>query len=249
MSIALSFLPDRWAAVPFGRLTSRSKEAGRPDLQPLSVFLGDGVVPRASRNDNHNRLGADMSNYLVVRPGDIVFNKLRTWQGGLGVSRFEGVVSPAYYVCRPNEEIDSRYYHYLLRSAAYLAELTRVSKFMPPSQFDIAWDDLKALSVPQPSLEEQRAIADFLEVETARIDSLIDKKQQLIHLLEERILSLVDLSFAPSPIGRTTRLARLAEVRSGVTLNSSRASDPGDVTLPYLRVAATYSRVVSTWRR
>jgi hypothetical protein len=82
----------------------------------------------------------------VVRPGDVVFNKLRTWQGGLGVSRHLGVVSPAYYVCRPVPDIDSRYYHYLLRSAIYLAELTRLSKFMPPSQFDIAWDDLKTLT-------------------------------------------------------------------------------------------------------
>ncbi len=55
-----------------------------------------------------------MSSYLVVRPGDIVFNKLRTWQGGLGVSRYTGVVSPAYFVCRPQESVDPRYYHYLL---------------------------------------------------------------------------------------------------------------------------------------
>lgn len=54
----------RWDVRPFGRLTLRSKEAGRADLQPLSVFLDDGVVPRSQREDNYNRLGADMSNYL-----------------------------------------------------------------------------------------------------------------------------------------------------------------------------------------
>jgi type I restriction enzyme S subunit len=131
-----------------------------------------------------------MSNYLVVRPGDIVFNKLRTWQGGLGVSRYQGVVSPAYFVCRPVEDTDSRYYHYLLRSKLYLAELTRLSKFMPPSQFDIAWDDLRTMSVLVPPLETQRAIADYLDAETARIDALITKKRRMIELLTSRGLEM-----------------------------------------------------------
>ncbi len=185
-----SVLPERapagWLQLRFDQLVTRSKESGRPDWQPLSVFLGDGVVPRSSRHDNHNRLGADLSNYLAVRPGDIVFNKLRTWQGGLGVSQHQGIVSPAYFVCRPRAEIDSRYYHYLLRSQIYLAELTRVSKFMPPSQFDIAWEDLRTLPVLVPPREKQRSIADYLDTETARIDALITKKRRMVELLEER---------------------------------------------------------------
>jgi hypothetical protein len=58
-----------------------------PDAEPLSVFLDTGVVPRSTRSDNRNELGADLSKYLVVQPGDLVFNKLRTWQGGFGSSR------------------------------------------------------------------------------------------------------------------------------------------------------------------
>ena len=202
MNVALESVSSKWTTLPFGRLMARSKEADRPDLPPLSVYLDAGVVPRSTRDDNHNRLGADMSNYLVVRPGDIVFNKLRTWQGGLGVSSDEGVVSPAYFVCRPNAQVDSRYFHYLLRSAPYLAELTRISKFMPPSQFDIAWDDLKAMLVPRPPLAEQRAIADYLDAETARIDALIAKKQQLINLLEERIDSEVRTAIGRSSLAQ-----------------------------------------------
>ncbi len=156
-------LAHGWLRSRLDRVLVRSKEAGQPDWQPLSVFLADGVVPRAGREDNHNRLGADLSNYLLVRPGDIVFNKLRTWQGGLGRSSFQGIVSPAYFVCRPSAEVDTRYLHYLLRSSSYLAELTRLSKFMPPSQFDIAWEDLRTLPVLIPPSPQQRAIADYLD--------------------------------------------------------------------------------------
>lgn len=179
-------VPPHWERHPFGRLVRRSKEAGRPELDPLSVFLDAGVVPRSARDDNFNKLGESLDKYLVVRPGDLVFNKLRTWQGGLGVSRYEGIVSPAYFVCRPREDLDPRFAHYLLKSVPYLAELTRVSKFMPPSQFDIAWDDLRQLPVLLPSIAVQREIADYLETETVRIEALISKKQRLIALLEER---------------------------------------------------------------
>ena len=178
--------PREWDLVPFGRLVERSRRAGRPDLPPLSVFLDQGVVPRSSRPDNYNRLGSNLAKYLVVRPGDVVFNKLRTWQGGLGVSRYTGIVSPAYFVCRPSPRVNSRYLHFLLRSSPYLAELTRVSKFMPPSQFDILWDDLRALPILMPKVEVQAAIADYLDIETGRIDALISKKRRMNRLLEER---------------------------------------------------------------
>ena len=150
------------------------------------MYLDEGVVPRSSREDNFNRLGSDLSKYLVVQPGDVVFNKLRTWQGGLGVSRFEGLVSPAYFVCRPSQAVVPRFLHYVLRSGTYLAELTRISKFMPPSQFDISWDDLRLVPILFPAVGTQRAIVDYLDTETARIDALISKKRRLIELLEER---------------------------------------------------------------
>lgn len=185
-------LPKGWEFVPFGRLVERSREAGRPDLPPLSVFLDEGVVPRAAREDNFNRLGSDMAKYLVVRPGDVVFNKLRTWQGGLGVSRYEGLVSPAYFVCRPTLRAEPRFLHHLLRSAPYLAELTRVSKFMPPSQFDILWEDLSVVPISTPPIDAQRRIADYLDTETARINALISQKRRLSDLLQSRLIALAE---------------------------------------------------------
>jgi type I restriction enzyme S subunit len=126
------------------------------------VYLGAGVVKRADRDDNLNALGSDLDKYLHVLPGDLVFNKLRTWQGGLGASKYEGIVSPAYYVLRPREVLVSEYAHYLLTSRPYLAELTRLSKFMPPSQFDITWDALKRVPMLVPPIEEQRRIVSSL---------------------------------------------------------------------------------------
>jgi type I restriction enzyme, S subunit len=245
-------LPPAWARLPFGRLVSRSRIAGRPELEPLSVFLDDGVVPRSSRTDNHNSLGEDLSKYLVVKAGDIVFNKLRTWQGGLGVSQHEGIVSPAYFVCRPSKSVYPKFLHYLLRSAPYLAELTRISKFMPPSQFDISWEDLREVELLVPSMPTQRAIADFLDAETARIDALIAKRRALIDKLNERRAVLTACAVTGEVKGtdcipsglpwtrfipadwRTAKLTLVARLGSGHTPSRDHPEWWLDCTIPWI---------------
>lgn len=179
---------ELWAVMP------RVKEVGGQNLTPLSVYLDSGVVPRDSRTDNHNQLGEDLSRYLVVRPDDIVFNKLRTWQGGLGHSKYYGIVSPAYFVCRSKVTSDSRFLHYLLHSNPYLAELTRISKWMPPSQFDTPWETLRKLPLLLPPAEEQRRIADFLDAETAHIDRLAELQRKMIVGLNEREAAQLDIA-------------------------------------------------------
>ncbi len=113
-------------------------------------------------------------------------NQLGKPHGAIGVSDHHGIISPAYFVAEISEIADPRYVHHLLRTRLYVSEYERRGKFMPPSQFDISWDDFRNIDVSLPPMAEQRAIADYLDAETARIDALIAKKQQLIHLLEER---------------------------------------------------------------
>lgn len=206
--------PHGWRLIPLGRLATRTQIRDRPDLEPLSVFLNEGVVPRSCRGDNHNRLGEDLSRYLVVMPGDIVFNKLRTWQGGLGVSSFTGIVSPAYYVCRPRDDINPQFLHYLLRSSVYLQELTRVSKWMPPSQFDISWDQLRQLPILLPGVTLQNEIADYLDTKTIRIDALVYKKRCLMKLLEQRLTSLAEEVTVGPVGGLKTGIPTIPEVPS-----------------------------------
>lgn len=156
-----------------GAVMTRIQDVGHATEPALSVFLDAGVVPRAERPDNHNSLGSDLEKYQLVKPGDLVFNRLRTWQGGFGASRHRGIVSPAYIVARPQGKGDARYLDYVLHSAPYLAELTRVSKWMPPSQFDVLWADLRNVAVPWPEVAEQRRIADFLDDRVSRIDQIV----------------------------------------------------------------------------
>ncbi|CAN5529550.1 hypothetical protein BH24ACT7_BH24ACT7_14710 [soil metagenome] len=172
--------------MPIGRLFRRAEERGRPDLPLLSVYRDLGVVLREGREDNFNRPGHDLAAYRVVRRGDLVLNKMKTWQGSLGVSDHHGIVSPAYYVCRQLGLGDLRFIHHLLRSGPLVAEYGARSKGIRPSQWDLPWDEFKTIHVCLPLLAEQRAIADFLDAETSRIDALITKKRRLIELIAAR---------------------------------------------------------------
>lgn len=184
--------PAHWRSIRLGGLFRRRDERGRGDLPLLSVYRDLGVVPREGREDNFNRPGEDLDAYRVVKPGDLVLNKMKTWQGSLGISTHKGIVSPAYFVAAQVNEAEPRFLHHLLRSRPLVAQYGARSEGIRPSQWDLPWDEFKDIRIALPLMKEQRAIADFLDRETARIDALIAKKQSLGRSLEERKASARD---------------------------------------------------------
>ncbi len=192
----------------------RRDSVGQPDLPLLSVYRDFGVVPRAGREDNFNKASDDLSSYRVVQPGDLVLNKMKTWQGSLGISDYYGIVSPAYFVCEQIGTGDARFLHHLLRSRPLIAEYGARSKGIRPSQWDLPWNEFRDIRVNLPAVSVQRRIAEFLDSETERIDALIEKKRQMISVLDVRTESLIASVLDPiiSASGETP-LKFLAELR------------------------------------
>lgn len=184
-------VPAQWDDAPLWSVLTPRKETGQPDLPLLSVYRDHGVIPKSSRDDNFNKPGIDLSTYQVVRPGDVVANKMKTWQGSIAVSDHRGIVSPAYLVLATDGSIYPRYLHYLLRSRPYVAEYGRLSYGLRPAQWDLRWDDLRDVRLLRPPKHSQVAIAEFLDRETDRIDLLIDNKGRLIDLLQEKQSALI----------------------------------------------------------
>ena len=94
----LEEIPEQWDIKPIWALFVRKSDKGYEDLQLLSVYRDYGVIPTESRDDNFNKPSLDLSNYLRVTPKDLVTNKMKTWQGSIAVSEYEGIVSPAMAV-------------------------------------------------------------------------------------------------------------------------------------------------------
>ena len=183
----LGEIPEHWEAVSLGSILELKSDKNHPDYEVLSVYREYGVIKKDSREDNHNATSLDTSNYKAVEPGDLVVNKMKAWQGSMGVSPHKGIVSPAYITCRVNSErIHPDYLHRLLRCDLYIGEYNRLSYGVRVGQWDMHYEDFKHITTAIPPIAEQTAIANFLDTKTALIDKAIALKQKQIELLKER---------------------------------------------------------------
>jgi type I restriction enzyme S subunit len=189
----LGEVPEQWDVQSLRAVAGLYVEKNQPDLPVLSVYREYGVILKDSRDDNHNATSLDTSNYKVVRPGDLAVNKMKAWQGSLGVSEHHGIVSPAYITCRLNQEkVTGRYIHYLLRSTSLIGALDSISYGVRVGQWDMRFEDFKKVGITIPPKPEQDRIVAFLDQKTAEIDALIAKKQRQIELLDEQKAILIN---------------------------------------------------------
>ncbi|GGV51014.1 hypothetical protein GCM10010293_62520 [Streptomyces griseoflavus] len=197
-------------------LYSPSGEANHPDEEVLSVYRDHGVIPKSSRSDNFNKTPENVERYLLVRPGDLVVNRMKAWQGSLGVSEYRGIVSGDYEVLRPtSDSVSGRYMHYALRSRHMVGEYRVRSTGIRPSQWRLYWDQMGDIRIPLPLLERQQRLADYLDCEIEQIDTLIKEQQRLVEMLRERRVAVSTTildSVAPLTNGQ-----RLKHVVTGVT--------------------------------
>lgn len=147
----------------------------------LSVSQYFGVVPSASESRSES-----LEDYKKCEPNDLVINIMLAWMNGLGVSKYSGIVSPAYCVYRQLENHNPQYFGYLYRTPQYLAEFARRSKGIVPSRWRMYTDDFGQVLTLLPPRVEQDCIVDFLDEKTAEIDTAIARKQRLIELLQEQ---------------------------------------------------------------
>jgi len=191
----LGEIPSDWSLESIRAVTQLKSEKNRPELQVLSVYRDYGVITKDSRDDNHNATSLDTSGYKVVDEGDLVVNKMKAWQGSMGVSEHYGIVSPAYITCRVDaERVSPKFLHYLLRSQPFIGAYNALSYGVRVGQWDMHYEDFKCIPLPLPDRTLQQRIANFLDQKTVEIDEAVAKKQRLIELLKEQKAILINQS-------------------------------------------------------
>ncbi|MEV0342220.1 restriction endonuclease subunit S [Nocardia sp. NPDC050713] len=149
------------------------------------------MIRRSDISDGPHRAD-DLSNYKICRAGDIVLNRMSAYQGAVGRSSEDGLVSPDYLVIRPVDGVESRYLHHLFRSRWFVGQMSLRLRGIGGIDNGVVRtprinaDELGDIRVALPSLEEQRRIADFLDAESSRIEELVAARTKQISLLRER---------------------------------------------------------------
>lgn len=188
----IGIIPNHWVVKKIKYHLKYRGNRSPGNVQVLSVYREYGVIPKDSRDDNHNVTSEDTSNYRYVRVGDFVINKMKAWQGSMAISDYEGIVSPAYYVYEfSDEDFNKKYFHYLLRNKMYATEFLRVSGGIRVGQWDLSAYDFENTMVPMPPIDEQKKIAAFLDAKSTEINLLIREKKRQLEVLDSYKKSLI----------------------------------------------------------
>lgn len=189
-------VPKHWGTIRIGNAFSIRNERNylpMEQVQLLSLYSGKGVFPTGeegtTNRGNHAQTVAD---YKIVKKNDIVVNIILAWMGSLGISNYNGVVSPAYDVYIPNEEkVVPHYYHYVFRTSGIANECYRYGRGIMMMRWRTYSSEFKRIHVPFPPLEEQQQIADFLDSKCSEIDAIIADKKRQRGILAEYKKSLI----------------------------------------------------------
>jgi type I restriction enzyme S subunit len=216
---------------------------------PLASATKEGVSLRDDLNISVWNPESDVSNYKLVEPGDFVIG-LRSFQHGISHSEVRGIVSPAYTVLRGTSVVDARFYKYYFRSTILITQLANITQGIRQGQTidTAAFADLR---IPVPPLQEQCRIADFLDAETARIDSFfVVQRQARTVLLEHRAANVFSavtgngidervpsrlawVDTLPAP-WQSIKLGHIARMGSGHTPSRSHAEWWENCTIPWI---------------
>lgn len=179
-------IPSHWEIKGLRSYLTMISEKGHGDKQLLSVTREQGVIVRNtdSKEENHNFIPDDLNGYKLVKKGQFAINKMKSWQGSYGVSEYEGIVSPAYFVCDLTFPYKP-FFSMAIRSKAYIPFFTQYSKGIRVDQWDLSPLALKSIPFIEPPVDEQEAIVRFITEKSEKIDRYIAEQERLLATLDE----------------------------------------------------------------
>lgn len=184
-------IPAHWRRTKFGydfaESTERNGDNPPGPLLSISEYRG---VELNTRTEGQ-QASLNVSNYRVVRPGQLAANMMWLNHGGLGVSSLTGHISPDYKAFWISERFEPRYVHHLFRSSRYIGYFAAIATGVRPNAKRVTKTVLDATPVPLPPVDDQVRIADHLDEVTAKIDAMLVKVKCLKSLLLERRAALI----------------------------------------------------------
>ena len=187
----LGVIPAHWKTRRVAWLFSERDERGEPDLPLLEVSINHGVILREFSEERIESTAADFNAYKVARQGDVVFNKMRMWQGAVGIAPEDGLVSPDYVVAEPVGLLSSAYAKRLFQTAAFSAECARHSHGIVWDRLRLYWTGFRDIEVPLPPVQEQAEIVEQIAFEAKRLEELRESTESTVALLKERRAALI----------------------------------------------------------
>ncbi|MEZ5526155.1 MAG: restriction endonuclease subunit S [Gammaproteobacteria bacterium] len=188
-------IPAHWGVLANRALFSERVEQGKDGLPLLSVSIHTGVSSEEVSEEENIRGRVkieDKTKYILVKPGDIAFNMMRAWQGGIGAVTADGMVSPAYTVAKPKGTIVAEFFECQYRCPEFIQQMDRYSKGITDFRKRLYWDSFKQLLAVVPPEPEQVEIIRYIQEVTISTDAGIDLLNSQIEKLKEYKTTLIN---------------------------------------------------------
>jgi type I restriction enzyme S subunit len=184
----LGDIPTHWQLIPCRAAVSHIVDKNHDGKinNYLSLMANVGVIRYEEKGDIGNKKPDDLTKCKIVKKGQLVINSMNYGIGSYGMSPFDGICSPVYIILEPRENTLKRYALRIFENTPFQKHLATFGNGILEHRAAIKWDDIKGQIIPLPSKDEQSKILKLLDLETAKIDNLIEKQQQLIELLKEK---------------------------------------------------------------
>ena len=163
---------EDWEQRKLGEVLKERTKRAQGGEELLSVTIANGVIRQAD-SEKRNIASEDKSNYKIVRKGDIPYNSMRMWQGAVGNSEYDGIVSPAYTVLVPTDEANAKFFMEYFKKENSLQLFQRWSQGLTSDTWNLKYPTLSSMRFSMPSIEEQNRIASYFE----QLDHLITLHQ------------------------------------------------------------------------
>lgn len=164
---------DPWEQRKLGEVLKERTERAKGDEELLSVTIANGVI-RQIDSEKRNTASEDRSNYKIVKKGDVPYNSMRMWQGAVGNSKYNGIVSPAYTILTPTSEANGKFFMELFKKKSTLQIFQRWSQGLTSDTWNLKYPILSSIQFAIPSVEEQEKIAEYF----SSLDHLITLHQR-----------------------------------------------------------------------
>lgn len=224
----LPSIPEHWEIKRLKNLFAERKEANRDgnNTKVLSLLKDVGVVPYEEKGNVGNKSKEDITQYKIARKGDLVLNSMNVIIGSVGVSEYDGCVSPVYYALRPRDGTNAKYYEHLFRLPNVQKTIRGRANGILEIRLRISAGALLDLPFPIPPPSEQARIVRYLDDKTAAIADLICAKEREIELLRELIVLHAEESMQAAT-GKRFRLKRFVrQITEEITVEPSRTYHP-----------------------
>ena len=171
---------NAWEQRKLGDVFAERTERANGDEELLSVTIGNGVIRQVDL-DKRNIASENKSNYKIVHKGDVPYNSMRMWQGAVGNSEYDGIVSPAYTVLVPTTEANGKFFMELFKKETTLKIFQRWSQGLTSDTWNLKYPVLSSIEFYMPAIEEQTKIAEYFQI----LDELITLHQRKCEELQK----------------------------------------------------------------